>query len=114
MPKLSLLAIALLGISLAGCAARIDSAHFGPPGAIERLVMRYYERNASEGNCFNPYIDGFTQLTVVADAPDRLVVDARYFFRDRFKNGGNGGGGDGCTGFAERTFKVPNVFYLTD
>jgi hypothetical protein len=96
-------ALAALGLLLAGCSgAGIESAHFGPPAAIERLIMRHYARYASEGSCFNPYIDGFTQLTVLEDTPDRLVIDTRYFHRDRVHDDGRGG----CTGFGERTFIV--------
>ena len=70
----------------------------------------HYERVASESNCYNPVIDGFTRLTVLEDTPDRLVVHARYFWRDRFQDGGGdddgGSGRGGCTGFGERTFTV--------
>jgi hypothetical protein len=90
---------------LVGCSGGIESAHFGPSAAIKRAIMRHYERYASEGNCFNPYIDGFTRLTVLEDTPDRLVVHARYFFRDRFQQGG-GAGGQLCADFGERTFTL--------
>ena len=108
MPKLWLLPFAALAVLLAGCAGRIDSAHFGPHRDIERAIMRHYQRYASEGNCFNPYIDGFTRLTVLEDTPDRLVVHARYFYRDRFQDGGQGDGSRGsvCSGFGERTFTL--------
>jgi hypothetical protein len=94
---------------LPGCAAtRIESQHFGSSGAIERAFARHYARNASEGNCYNPTIDGFTRLTVLEDTPDRLVVHARYLFRDRIRDrggGDDGGSGAGrCSGFGERTF----------
>ncbi len=93
---------------LLGCSGtRIESQHFGSSGAIERAITRHYERNASEGNCFNPSIDGFTRLTVLEDTPDRLVVHARYLFRDRFQDGDDGGSGGGrCSGFGERTFTL--------
>jgi hypothetical protein len=106
LPRPWLLAAVALGFVLAACAGRLESAYFGPPGAIERLIMRHYARYASEdGACFYPFIDGFTRLTVLADTPDRLVVEARYLFRDRVHNGGQGDGGlNACTGFGERTF----------
>ena len=96
---------AAIVVLLAGCtASRIESAHFGTPADIERAIKLYYERNASEGGrCFNPYIDGFSRVTVVEDTPDRLVVDARYFWRDRFQDGD---GGNNCAGFGERTFTL--------
>jgi hypothetical protein len=95
-------------VPLLGCSGtRIESQHFGSSAAIESAIKRHYERNASEGNCFNPFIDGFTKLTVLEDTPDRLVVHARYLFGDRFKDGNDGGSGGGrCSGFAERTFTL--------
>ena len=78
-------------VPLLGCSGtRIESEHFGSSAAIERAIERHYERNASEGNCYNPFIDGFTKLTVLEDTPDRLVVHARYRYRDRFQDGSNG------------------------
>ena len=105
LPVLSCIFLVLL----AACTAtRIESAHFGSPAAIERAIRLYYERNASEGGarCFRPYIDGFTRLAVVEDTPNRLVVEARYFFRDRAQEGGAGEGGNVCAGFSERTFTL--------
>ena len=107
MPRLWPALFCVIVVLLLGCAgARIESAHFGPSAAIERAITRHYERYASEGNCFNPYIDGFTRLTVLEDTPDRLVVHARYFYRDRFQESGGGAGGQICAGFGERTFTL--------
>jgi hypothetical protein len=88
--------------------ARVESEHFGSSAAIERAIKRHYARNATEGNCYNPYIDGFTRLTVLEDTPDRLVVHARYLYRDRFRDGGGDDGGSTgvCSGFGERTFAL--------
>jgi hypothetical protein len=95
-------------VPLLGCSGtRVESQHFGSSAAIESAIKRHYERNASEGNCFNPFVEGFTKLTVLEDTPDRLVVHARYLFRDRFKDGNDGGSGGGrCSGFGERTFTL--------
>jgi hypothetical protein len=106
LPKLWLLPFAALVGLVGDCAGGIDSAHFGPPAAIERAITRHYERYAGEGNCFNPYIDGFTRRTVLEDTPDQLVVHVRYFYRDRFQEGGGGRGGQICAGFGERTFTL--------
>ena len=109
MRRFFLVSCSLVLALLAGCAApQIESAHFATPAAIERAIRLYYERNASEGgaSCFRPYIDGFTRLDVVEDTPDRLVIDARYFFRDRAQEGGAGQGGNVCAGFNERTFTL--------
>ena len=69
--------------------------------------MRHYERHASEqhGRCLNPYMDALTALEVVEDTEARMVVDARYFYRDRFMDGGDGMGVD-CAGFSERRFTL--------
>ena len=95
---------------LAGCAAsRMPATSFAEPKELERTVMRYYERHASEENstCLTPYIDGFTRVEVVEEQPERLVVDARYFYRDRFKDDtGDGGFGRECTGYADRRFTL--------
>ena len=109
MPRLWPVPFAMIVVLLVGCAGTtIERTHFGPPGAIERTIRLHHERYASEGGgrCFRPYIDGFTKLTVLEDTPDRLVVHARYFWRDRFQEGGQGEGGQVCTGFAERTFAL--------
>jgi hypothetical protein len=93
---------------LAGCAGtEIHSAYFGPSSAIKRTIVRYHERHASEGGarCFSPYIDGISQVTILEDTPERLVVDLRYFWRDRVQDGGSGIG-QNCTGFSERTFTL--------
>ena len=94
-------------VLLPGCStASIESAHFGPSAAIEQAIKRHHERYASEGGgrCFRPFIDGFTELTVVEEEPDRLVVHTRYLYRDRFQEGG--GSGQVCRGFGERTFTI--------
>lgn len=109
MPRLWPVPFAVIIGQLVGCAGTtIESTHFGPPAAIERAIRLHHERYASEGGgrCFRPYIDGFTKLTVLEDTPDRLVVHVRYFYRDRFQEGGQGEGGQVCTGFAERTFTL--------
>jgi hypothetical protein len=95
---------------LAGCAAsRMPATSFAEPQELERTVMRYYERHATEENrtCLSPYIDGFTRVEVVEEQPDRLVVDARYFYRDRSKDDtGENGFGRECTGYADRRFTL--------
>jgi hypothetical protein len=106
VPRLLLVSLLGLAALLAGCATgRVESDHLGPPGAIERAMMNHYERHASEdgARCVNPYIDGFTRLTVIEDTPEQLVVGARYFWRDRVQEGGDSFGMT-CSGFGERTF----------
>lgn len=100
--------LAALLVLLLGCSAtRIESEHFGSSFAIESAIKRHYARNATEGNCYNPTIDGFTRVTVLENTPDRLVVHARYLYRDRFQDGGDDGRSSGrCTGFGDRTFTL--------
>ena len=86
---------------LAGCASRVPATGFAEPQAIERLIERYYERNASEENR-----TWLTDVTVVEEQPDRLVLDVRYFYRDRFKDDRSNGVGSECTGYAERQFTL--------
>jgi hypothetical protein len=74
---------------------------------MESAVMRHYERYASEqyGRCLNPYMDALTNLQVVEEFATRTVVDVRYFYRDRFMDGGEGMGVE-CAGFSERRFTL--------
>lgn len=54
------------------------------PPETEMAIRRFYEAHASEnvGQCPTPYIDGFTSFRVVESDPERMVVDARYMYRD--------------------------------
>ena len=98
----------LAAVLLAACASRVPATSFAEPSAVERTVMRYYERHASEENrtCLSPYIDGLTQVSVVEDTPERLVVDVRYLYRDRFKDDRGNGMGRECSGYAGRRFTL--------
>ncbi len=100
--SIRLLCLALL-VLVAGCATRLPSTGFAEPAALERAMKRYYESHATEehGYCLMPYIGGLTQVAVVTNQPDRLVVDVRYLYHDRSKDGGDNGGHE-CTGFAGR------------
>jgi hypothetical protein len=97
-----LLAAVVIAGPVAGCA----NAPWQPP-AYETAIKRYYEAHASErnGQCLAPYIDGFTSLEVVEDTPERMVVDARYLYRDRLKDGSDGDGMMlGCVSYGQRSF----------
>lgn len=108
MPKRpSALALALA--LLAGCAASpVPATSFAEPNDVQRAVMRYYEDHASEKNdtCLTPYMEGITQVSVVEETPERLVLDVRYLFRDRFKDDRNDGFGSECLGYRERRFTL--------
>ena len=93
---------------LAACASPVPATGFAEPQAIERTIERYYESNASEENqtCLTPYMDGLTEVAVVDEQPDRVMLDVRYFYRDRFKDDGGNGIGRECTGFAARQFTL--------
>ena len=93
---------------LAACASRIPATGFAEPQAIEHTIKRYYESNASEENqtCLTPYMDGLTQVAVVDEQQGRLVLDVRYFYRDRLKDESSDGIGRECTGYAERQFTL--------
>jgi hypothetical protein len=101
--------LSLAGALVAGCAAsRVPETGFGDPWALERAVMRYYATHATEQNrtCLRPFMYGLTQVAVVEEQPDRLVVDVRYLYRDRNKDDRGDGLGRECTGYAERRFTV--------
>jgi hypothetical protein len=77
-------------VAVAGLVAACADGPWQPP-AYETAIKRYYEAHASErnGQCLAPYIDGFTKLQVVEDTPQRMVIDARFLYRDRIKDGGD-------------------------
>ena len=94
---------------VAGCAgSRVPEASFGDPRALERAVMSYYERHATEENrtCSSPYMYGLTQVGVVEETPERLVVDVRYLYRDRNKDDRGDGFGRECSDYGERRFTL--------
>jgi hypothetical protein len=81
------LAVALI----AGCANhQLPKTSFAKPAALQAAMTAYYDAHATEeyGYCSTPYIDGLTHVSVVDNQPDKLVVDVRYFYRDRSKNNG--------------------------
>jgi hypothetical protein len=91
---------------IAGLLAGCTTASWQPP-AYETAIKRYYEAHASErnGQCLAPYIDGFTTIQVVEDTPERVVVDARYLYRDWIKDGTDADGLMlGCISYGQRSF----------
>jgi hypothetical protein len=105
--SMRLFSVALAGALVASCATRLPSTSFAEPAALERAMEGYYGAHAREEYyCQLPYIDGLSQVTVVDSQPDRLVVDVRYLYRDRFKNGGGDTGSNGCIGYAGRRFTL--------
>lgn len=97
---LSRTALVVTGL-VAGC------ANPWQPPAYETAIKRYYEAHASErGYCLAPYIDGFTKVQVVEDTPERMVVEARYLYRDWLKDGSGARDGMmlGCVSYGARSF----------
>jgi hypothetical protein len=100
------LCLALLAL-LAGCAAsRLPSTSFAEPAALNRAMTAYYEAHAMEqwGYCLTPYIDGLTQVSVVDNQPDKLVLDVRYLYRDRQKGTQQNSFVTECVSYAGRQF----------
>jgi hypothetical protein len=106
--SMRLFCVALGSALLVSCAPRLPSTSFVEPPALATAMERYYAGYATEehGYCPQPYIEGLTQVSVVDSQPDRLVVDARYLYRDRFKNNGSDTGQYGCVGYAGRRFTL--------
>jgi len=104
VPMLQRAMLTLAATVIAGLVAACANPPWQPP-AYEAAIKRYYEAHASErnGQCLAPYIDGFTTLQVVEDTPERIVVDARYLYRDRLKDGGDQPFGE-CTSYGRRSF----------
>ena len=98
-----LLFLVLLAMVLvAGCASGS-----GLPPDTERAIETYYRAHASEesGRCPALFIEGFTRTEVVEDGPERQVVDVRYLYGDRIKDGNDTDGGQ-CIGFNGRRFTL--------
>lgn len=99
----------LAAVVIAGLVASCADA-FSPPPAYESAIKSYYEAHASEynGQCLAPYIDGFTRIDVVEDTPERMVVDARYLYRDWLKDRRDTRSGQGfirqCVNYGQRSF----------
>jgi hypothetical protein len=102
------LMLSLVPVALAGLAAGCAELPWQPP-AYETAIKSYYEAHASEktGRCLAPYIDGFTRVQVVEDTPDRMVVEARYLYRDWVKDQPDVEDGrpvSECVGYNQRSF----------
>jgi hypothetical protein len=97
-PFLGLLAVILVTRCASGS---------GLPPDTEQAIEAHYRAHASEegGRCPAPFIESFTRVEVVEDGPERQVVDARYLYGDRIKDGGDSNGGE-CIGFSERRFTL--------
>jgi hypothetical protein len=107
--SIRVLCLALVATLVVGCTTpRLPSAGFADRAALERAMKRYYEAHATEryGYCLTPYIDGLTQVSVVDQQPERMVVDVRYLYRDWSKNDNSGGFGRECTNYAGRRFTL--------
>jgi hypothetical protein len=73
MPNLSV-CLVLASVLVAGCAAsRMPETGFEEPQVLERAVMSYYERHATEENrtCLSPFMYGLTQVDVVEQHGER-------------------------------------------
>jgi hypothetical protein len=108
MPKRSF-CLAFVMVLAAGCAAsRVPQTGLGDPRAIERAVMSHYARHATEENrtCLSPFMYGLTQVEVVEEQPERLLVDVRYLYRDRNRDDLGDGLGRACTNYGERRFTL--------
>lgn len=108
MPKGSVCFV-VATVMVAGCAAsRVPETGFGHRRALERAIMSYYERHATEENrtCLSPFMYGLTQVDVVEEQPERLVLDVRYLYRDRNKDDRGDGLGRECSDYGERRFTL--------
>jgi hypothetical protein len=76
-----------------------------PQPSLERAVVDHYRRYASEESriCTMAEIEAITRLEVLEDQDGRLLARVRYFYRDPFRAGRDGGR---CLGFGEREFLV--------
>jgi hypothetical protein len=106
MMSIRVLCTALLAGLVAGCATSLPKTGFAEPAALKPAMQAYFERHATEeyGYCSMPYIEGLTQVNVVTDQPDRLVLDVRYLYRDTIKRDRGDNRGHECTGYAGRRF----------
>jgi hypothetical protein len=108
MPKGSVCFV-VASLMVAGCAAsRVPETGFGDGQALERAIMSYYERHATEEDrtCLSPFMYGLTQVDVVEEQPERLVLDVRYLYRDRNKDDRGDGLGRECSDYGERRFTL--------
>jgi hypothetical protein len=94
--------VVLTGLVAAGCSTVQPVP--GHPDAVP-LIERYYEDNAWEegARCVRPSID-VTEVNVVENTPDRLVVDTRYYWRD--DRADTDTYGNTCNGFGSRRFTI--------
>lgn len=104
-----LAALGSLALFLAACG--IEGPALAGYDGLQFKVRSFYRKHAVEENrtCRAPEIRGFTDIEVVEDTEERLVLDISYRYRDtRYAEFRQTLGGDFfvCNGFATRTFVV--------
>jgi hypothetical protein len=97
--------VLLLPTALVGCGWQGPSLA-GYPG-LQRQVISFYDDRAMERSaaCPNPKMQSIASNRVVEDAPERVVMDVRYYWID-WSQATDIAGGDitTCRDWSERTF----------
>ena len=97
-----LLAMLTGGLLLAACATTPLLPEY--PDAPEQIRRSYQEHAWERGaTCVLPRMDFISNIQVVEDTPDRLVVAVHYWWIDDTRQGGDFGS-NLCTGRDTRTF----------
>ncbi|HEX2524715.1 MAG TPA: hypothetical protein VHL31_00210 [Geminicoccus sp.] len=94
--------LVMTALSLTACASVQPVPNH--PNAIA-TIERYYRYHAWEegGRCLVPDMT-VTDTEVVENTPDRLVLNVRYYWKDRRTDSDTFG--NTCNGFASRTFTL--------
>jgi hypothetical protein len=100
--KRHLFATFLGGLLLAACATTPLLPEY--PDAPEQ-IRRFYREHAWErgATCVLPRMDTISDIKVVRDTPEQLVVEVRYWWIDDTRQGGDYGA-NLCAGVDTRTF----------
>ena len=109
--------VALLFLAACTLPPPSSTASLGYPG-LERQIVRFYDARAWERNatCTVPEMRRITQVEVVDETEEQVLVRVRYFWRDPTRDGDGAGlvaaphvGRNRCEGFDERRFTLERV-----
>jgi hypothetical protein len=117
LKSVAFLAVAVSASGCAGLLVSVPDTSLAPGSEVQSLISTHYRAYATEdrGLCKRPYFSTISEVQVVEEEADRLVLEVGYFYRDRLRDEedtntiddfGVRGSVKVCRGFDQRQFTL--------